>query len=327
MCLVTTLNATDKPLVVTSASIFADMTNAIGGDLIEVQSLVPIGGDPHRYEPTPGDAKLIASADLILINGLTFEGWIEELINHSGTKAPAFIITRGINPIVSDQHAGATDPHAWMTASNGLIYIRNIYEALLNLLPEDAHDALADRYEAYKKELEVLDAEIFARIREIPEKQRILVTSHDAFNYYGSRYGLTLSAIMGISTESEAQTADLKRVINNIRSFEVSAIFIESTINPKLIQQIATDLKVKIGGELFADSVGEAGSGADTYIGMLRKNSITIAEALSGINFAQTKLDKDKGEMNPGIILGIVAFLVLSVVYMIFKLDSIHTKM
>ncbi|MCB0648683.1 MAG: metal ABC transporter substrate-binding protein [Saprospiraceae bacterium] len=314
-----------KPKVIASASIFADMAQTIAGDLAEIKSVVPIGGDPHRYEPTPGDAKLVQNADLILINGLTFEGWMQELIENSGTKGKTILITKNIIPIASDLHAGATDPHAWMTASNGLIYIKNIYEALSNLLPENKEE-LTKNYNAYKAQLEALDAEIFSLIRSIPEGQRVLVTSHDAFNYYGSRYGLTLSAVMGISTESDAQTADMKRVINNIKEFNVPAIFIESTINPKLIQQIATDLKVKIGGELYADSVGEPGSDGDTYIKMLRHNSKTIAEALSGTNFASTKLNKDAGYLNSGVIFGIIAFLLFSILYMIFKLDSTHAK-
>ena len=314
-----------KPKVIASASIFADMAQTIAGDLAEIKSVVPIGGDPHRYEPTPGDAKLVQNADLILINGLTFEGWMQELIENSGTKGKTILITKNIIPIASDLHAGATDPHAWMTASNGMIYIKNIYEALVELLPEEK-EVLRKNYDAYKAQLEALDAEIFSLIRSIPEGQRVLVTSHDAFNYYGSRYGLTLSAVMGISTESDAQTADMKRVINNIREFNVPAIFIESTINPKLIQQIATDLSVKIGGELYADSVGEPGSDGDTYIKMLRHNTKTIAEALSGTNFASTKLNKDAGYLNSGVIFGIIAFLLLSILYMIFKLDSNHAK-
>lgn len=323
--LVSTAAIAQKPKVIASASIFADMAQTIAGDLADIRSVVPIGGDPHRYEPTPGDAKLVQNADLILINGLTFEGWMQELIENSGTKGKTILITKNIIPIASDLHAGATDPHAWMTASNGLIYIKNIYEALAELLPEDKEE-LTKNYMSYKTQLEALDAEIFSLIKSIPEGQRVLVTSHDAFNYYGSRYGLTLSAVMGISTESDAQTADMKRVINNIREFKVPAIFIESTINPKLIQQIATDLNVKIGGELYADSVGEPGSEGDTYVKMLRHNTKTIAEALSGTSFSSTKLDKDAGYLNSGVIFGIIGFLLLSIIYMIFKLDSSHAK-
>lgn len=315
-----------KPLVLASASIFADMARNIAGESVDIKSIVPIGGDPHRYEPTPGDAKLIEQADLILINGLTFEGWMQELIENSGTKASIVLITHNIIPIASADHAGATDPHAWMTASNGLIYIKNIYEALQKLLPEESHAMLKANYTSYKKQLEELDAFIFDMIKTIPESQRILVTSHDAFNYYGSRYGVTLSAVMGISTESDAQTADIKRVISNIRDNKVPAVFIESTINPKLIQQIALDLKIKIGGELYADSIGEQGSEGDTYIKMLKHNTITIVEALTGQKFASTKLDGDAGKLNTGVILGIIAFLILSIFYMVFKLDAAQSK-
>jgi ABC-type Zn uptake system ZnuABC Zn-binding protein ZnuA len=313
-----------KPLIVASASIFADMARNIGGELIDVRSIVPIGGDPHLFEPTPSSAQLVQKADLILINGLTFEGWIKELIENSGTKAETFLITQNVIPISSVDHKGATDPHAWMTASNGLIYIKNIYTALKGITPTSQHSFLTKNYEVYKAKLEFLDQYIFARIKEIPEGKRVLVTSHDAFNYYGARYGLTLNAILGISTESEAQIADMKRVVASIKENDVPAIFIESTVNPKLVKQIADDTGVKIGGELFADSIGDENSEAPTYYDLLKHNTDIIANALTGTSLGQTKLDNQGKGINSAVILGIIVFLGATIIFMVKMLDRNH---
>lgn len=310
----------DKIKIVTSASIFADMTKRIAGDLADVKALVPIGSDPHKYEPTPSDIGLIQHANLILINGLTFEGWMNEVIDNSGTKAEVVRITEGIIPITSVEHTGATDPHAWMTASNGLIYIKNIYLALKKVLPVSTHSILKQNYDIYAAELEQMDAYMFEQIKAIPTDQRILVTSHDAFNYYGSRYGLELLAVLGISTESDAQTSDVRRIIDKIKDKNLPAIFIESTINPKIIQQIASDSKVKIGGELFADSIGDSLSLAPTYIAMLEYNTNTIAKALKGESVEASKSTLF-GQNNGFMFLAIIGFMALSILVMIKKID------
>jgi ABC-type Zn uptake system ZnuABC Zn-binding protein ZnuA len=274
--------AQNKPKVIASASIFADMTKVLAGDLVDIESIVPIGSDPHLHEPTPRDAKLVTAADLILVNGLTFEGWLNELIENAGTSAKMVLITEGISPIQSLVYQNSSDPHAWMSARNGIIYIENIKNALLALLPNE-HKVLEFNFQTYKKQLEDLDLYIENRIKEIPENQRILITSHDAFQYYGRRYGLRLESILGISTEAEAQTSDIQRLNKVIRTANVPAVFIESTVNPKLLQQIAKDNKVSIGGSLFADSIGDADSKAPTYYDMLKYNTDTIVEALKQI--------------------------------------------
>ena len=269
----------EKPLVVASASIFADMARNIGGDKIEVRSIVPIGGDPHRYEATPDDAALLAKADLILINGLTFEGWINEVIANSGSKAMVKLITTGITPISSQIHSGATDPHAWMDAENGLIYIRNIRDGLIAIDPQNAN-FYEQQHARYSQQLQELHQYIKLRMASIPPQHRILITSHDAFSYFGNKYGLTISAMMGVSTEADAQTSDMARVVEALEKNKVPAIFIESTINPKMLQQIARDHKVVIGGSLYADSVGEPGTPGESYVGMLRHNADVISNAL-----------------------------------------------
>ncbi len=273
-------NAQDKPLVVSTASMIQDMAIHIGGNLFTYEMIVPIGGDPHIYEPTPSDAQLCSRANLILKNGLTFEGWITKLIDNSGTKAQTITVTEGVIPIASALHANATDPHAWMEAANGMIYAKNISEAMIQLLPESA-EILRQNYQRYKTELETLDQYIMQRIKSIPENKRILITSHDSFHYYGKRYGLQLESILGTSTDADVQTADIRRLNEVIRTSQVPAVFVESTINPKMLEQIASDNHIAVGGKLFSDSLSDKDGPASTYIDMLRYNTNTIFEGLS----------------------------------------------
>lgn len=270
----------NKPLVVATASIFADMAEVISGGLVEVKTVVPIGGDPHIYEPTPGDAQLIAKADLILKNALTFEGWLSELIENSGTKAAVVTITKGINPIESIQYKNSTDPHAWMSASNGVIYAKNIKDALVALDPLHTRE-YEFNYDIYKEQLLEVDQYIETEIQKIPEQRRILITSHDAFRYYGQRYGITVEAILGTSTDADAQTSDLIRLNKLIQESGIPAVFIETTVNPKLLEQLATSNHIEIGGKLYSDSIGDRDSPAPTYLDMLRFNTNTIVAALS----------------------------------------------
>lgn len=297
------------------------MAKNIGGDKIISESIVPIGGDPHTYTPKPSDVELVSSADLILINGLTFEGWITELIENSGTKAKVVLITEGIEPITSQKYRNAADPHAWMDASNGVQYVYNIAAGLAAV---DKKNALyyADNGAKYSAEIKKVDTYIKQQIATIPTSQRILITSHDAFQYYGRAYGIALNAIMGISTESEAQSKDVQRVVEVIKKNKVPAVFIESTINPKMLQQIASDTGAKIGGELFADSVGDADSEAPTYIKMLTHNTDVIVNALTGESIELTKIDKDDTSNNLWIYVGLGAVMLLSLLLIIIKMNK-----
>lgn len=269
----------EKPTVVATASMIWDMAKNIGGDHFNIQCIVPIGGDPHLYDPTPGDAKLVASAQLVLMNGLTFEGWLNELVDNSGTKAKSVLVTDGIQPITSITYQNATDPHAWMDVTNAYTYIENIKDAFIELLPEKAA-IFEHNYNQYLAKLKELDAYIFEQINKVPKSKRILITSHDAFQYFGRHYGIQLEAILGVSTDAEVQTSDIKRLNKVIQDSQVPAVFIESTINPKLLKQIASDNNVKIGGELFADSIGGKDSDAPNYIAMLKHNTDTIVKGL-----------------------------------------------
>ena len=271
-----------KKLVVATASIFAEMAENIAGGQVEIKTIVPIGSDPHLYQPRPSDAQMLANADLILRNELTFEGWLKKLIENSNTKRNIVTITEGVKPIKSLIYENSTDPHAWMDVSNGLIYIKNIKNALIEIDP-DNRELYEINYGVYKQQLEDLDYYIFKAITKIPLPQRILITSHDAFQYYGQRYGIKLESVLGVSTEAKAQTSDIQRLNEVIRSNQVPAIFVESTINPKMLQQLAADNQIEIGGELFADSIGEKDSEAPSYYDMLKYNTDVIVKALSRV--------------------------------------------
>ena len=319
------LQAQKKFRIVTSASIMQDMAQNVAGDIQTIENIVPIGGDPHLHTPTPRDAKLVADADLIMINGLTFEGWITELIDNSGTNAKVVTITEGITPRTSQVYKNSSDPHCWMDASKGLVYIKNILDALIELDPANK-EGYTRNYNSYRKEIIELDEYIEDKIREIPMEKRVLITSHDAFAYYGQRYSIQVEALMGISTEAEAQTSDMIRVNKTIRERKIPAIFVESTINPKLINQIAKDNDIKIGGELFADSIGNKESGADTYIKMLKQNTDVIVQALSGNNEIAITKDHNHHENNGSnnLLLYLLAGLLLvgGMVYVITRLNK-----
>lgn len=269
-----------KPVVLSSASMWQDMVSVLAGDLVESQSIVPIGGDPHMYEPTPADAQKILKANLILINGLTFEGWINDLIKNSGTTAGQVTITEGIEVLTNPLHQNSFDPHAWMSAANGKIYCTNIYAALKNLLPGDTA-VLTSNYWKYMALLDSTDKLIYSKIQSIMPENRVLITSHDAFQYYGRRYGIALHSVMGTSTDADVQTSVMRELTDLIRSRRIPAIFVESTINPKLLYQLAKDTHTRIGGKLFADSLGDSESPASTYVDMLLHNTETIYTALT----------------------------------------------
>ncbi len=306
-------NATDtKPKVMATASMIADIAENIFKEEAEVICIVPVGGDPHLFEPSPKDVMLINDADLILQNGLTFEGWLSEMIENSGTKAETITVTEGVKVISSVDYANAEDPHAWMDAANGVIYAENILKAAINILP-NKKEKLEENFNKYKEDLLSLDKYILDKISSIPKEKRILITSHDAFQYYGTKYGLELFATLGTSTDADVKTAEVIALQKAIEESQVGAIFVESTVNPKLIQQLAKDNGIEIGGELFADSLGKKGEKGDSYINMLKHNTDVIAEALTK---ERTLVNADASETSNSsnlrfILLGLLAFLLI----------------
>lgn len=302
-----------KPKVIATTTIISDITAQIAGDKVAIECLVPVGGDPHLFEPIPQDAIKVSKANLILMNGLTLEGWLKEFIDNSGTKAKTVTTTEGIQAIESTAYANSPDPHAWMDASNGILYAENIKNALVELDGENK-DFYEANFKNYKQQLEELDIELQAMIDSIPTDKRVLITSHDAFQYYGRKYNIRLESILGTSTDAEAQTSDINRLYKVINETKVPAIFVESTINPQTMMQIARDTKIRIGGKLYADSLGQPDSEAGTYIGMLRWNTRNIMNALLGrLPLEEEKITSDNssgGSMN-WIIIGLIGTILI----------------
>ena len=249
--------------------------------------LVGPNGDAHVFEPSPADAETVAKAQVIIVNGLGFEGWLERLVEASGSKARIAVATDGIAPLApagdhdeeSHDH-GAVDPHAWQSVQNAIRYAGNIARALCAADTEscDAYMANAARY---IDDLASLDAEIRQTVGALPLDRRTVITGHDAFGYFAHAYGLTFLAPEGVSTESEASAADVAKLIQQIEQDKASAIFIESISDPRLVEQIGRDTGLKVGGTLYSDSLSEDGGPAATYIDMMRYNARTLTEALA----------------------------------------------
>lgn len=265
--------------VIATTSFLTDITQNIAGNAVTVTSLLPVGTDPHLYEPVPEDVKKLADAEVIIKNGLHLEGWLDKVITNSGTKALICDASFGVDAISAGNFANSYDPHAWMSVVNGKRYAHNIEQTLASKFPQ-FKQTFEQNLAIYLKKLDELDLYIQNKIYQIPENQRILITSHDAFRYYGRRYGVKVESILGTSTDAEVRLEDINRLIKTIESSGVPAIFMESTINPKLMNQIAADHGVKIGGKLYADSLGPKDSGAETYLDMLKQNTDVLVEAL-----------------------------------------------
>ncbi len=298
--------ASAEPLkVVASFSIIGDFAKNVGGDRISLITLVGPDGDAHVYEPKPADAVAFAGADVVLVNGLHFEGFLQRLVEASATKATVVELTKGVETLATaeEEHAhegeaheaeaneaheaeeghdhGATDPHAFQSIANAGIYVKNIADAFCA-----ADTAGCDAYKAnaaaYTEKLAALESEVKAAVASIPADKRVIITSHDAFGYFGHKYGLEFLAPEGVSTESEASAADVAALIEQIRHDKASAIFVENVTNQRLIEQIASETKLKIGGTLYSDALSGADGPAATYIDMIRNNIGVIKGAILG---------------------------------------------
>ncbi len=266
--------------VVSTMSVFDDFADAVGGDLVEARSLVQVGGDPHTYEPTPSDASSISEADVVLDNGLGLSPWFEPLADN--VTGELVILTDGIAEQAVEE-GGELDPHMWMVpeyVSDG--YLTAIEDAFAAADPGNA-DAYAANADRYRDVLADLDADLAERFETIPPDSRKLVTSHDAYSYFADRYGLeVVGTVIGVTTEEEPSAASVSELVDQIRTEEVPAIFVETTVNPDLIERVAADAGVEVGEPLYGDSVGEEGSGAEDYLGMMRANVDSIVTALGG---------------------------------------------
>lgn len=273
-----------KPTVVATISILADYVSAVAGDTLVVETVVPVGGDPHTYEPVPSDARRLARAAMVFRNGLGLERWLDKLIGAARPDRPVVSLTEGFASlrVTEGAYAGDPDPHAWMDPHIAVRYVDAVERALRAQYPQHAATYAANAAR-YREQLAALDRDIAALMKTVPPARRQLVTTHDAFRYFARRYGLNLVAsIWGISTETEPSAREVANIVGAIRKAGVPAVFIETTINPKLMQRIAAEARVRIGAPLYGDSVGAPGSGADSYLGMMRANAQAIARGLSG---------------------------------------------
>ena len=274
--------------VVASFSILGDLTERVGGERIKVHTLVGRDADAHVYQPTPADARMIAEAQLVVVNGFGFEGWIDRLVKSSGYRGQIVTASRGVNALSrSDdgdhQHAGQhdADPHAWQDLANALRYVDNIASALAATDPAGKTTYLANA-EQFKREIKVLDASVRQSFTGIPEARRKVVTTHDAFAYFGRAYGLMFIAPVGINTDAEPSAADIGRIIKQIRREKIPAVFMESISDPRLLEQIRRESGASIGGTLYSDSLSASDGPASTYLDLMRHNAKTLAGALSG---------------------------------------------
>jgi zinc/manganese transport system substrate-binding protein len=295
------ITAQDRLSVVTSFSILADMTKQIGGDRIALRSIAGPDQDAHGFQPKPSDAAGLANAALVIRNGLGFEGWLDRMIRSSGFKGRLVTTTEGITPRMMEahhhhghDHGGAgrrhnhsvgprqvPDPHAWQDLGLAPHYIRNITAGLIATDP--AGEALYRRNaEAYAARLAALDQWVRAEVAKVPEARRKIVTSHDAFGYFGAAYGVRFLAPQGVSTEAEPSAAEVGRLIRQIRAENITALFMENMSNPATLQRIAQETGLRVRGRLFADALSAEAGPAPTYEAMFRHNLSLMVPAMRG---------------------------------------------
>jgi zinc/manganese transport system substrate-binding protein len=270
------LHAAERLNVVASFSILGDFVRTIGGDRVNVTTLVGADSDVHVYTPAPSDAKRIADAKLVIVNGLGLEGWLPRLVQSSGSKAQVVIASAGIAPL---KLGSAADPHAWQSVPNARVYVTDIANALVAADPDDA-DFFRAQAKAYLEKLETLDREVREAVAKIPPERRKVISTHDAFGYFASEYGIQFVAPLGVSTETEPSARDIAAIIGQIRAQKIPAVFLENISDDRLIRRIAAETGAKVGGTLISDGLtGEKGL-APTYIDMVRHNIKALTSAL-----------------------------------------------
>jgi len=262
--------------VVASFSILGDLVRNVGGARVDVTTLVGPDGDAHVYSPTPADAKKVADAKLIIVNGLGFEGWLPRLVQSSGSKAQIVTATDGIAPL---RLGSAADPHAWQSVGNARTYVGNIRTALSAADPANTEQYRANA-EAYLARLDALDREVRDAVGKIPPARRKVISTHRAFGYFAASYGIEFIAPLGVSTESEPSARDIAGIITQVKQAKIPAVFLENVSDPRLVQRIAAETGAKVGGTLYSDGLtGEKGD-APTYIDMVRHNIKALTRAL-----------------------------------------------
>jgi zinc/manganese transport system substrate-binding protein len=274
---VTPAHAQARLNVVASFSILGDFVKEVGGDRVEVTTLVGPDGDVHVYTPTPADARKITDAKLLVVNGFGLEGWLPRLLQAAGGKASIVTATGGIAPLRLGSDA---DPHAWQSVSNAEKYVANIRDALAAADPADA-DLFRQNAQAYLAKLEELDGEVRQAVSQIPEDHRKVISTHDAFGYFAARYGIQFIAPIGVSTEAEPSARDVARIIAQVRASHIPAVFLERIGDPRLMRRISAESGARLGGTLYSDALTDEKGEAPTYIDMVRHNIRTLTSALA----------------------------------------------
>jgi zinc/manganese transport system substrate-binding protein len=281
-------SAQDKLKVVATFSILADFVKNVGGDRVAVSALVGPNGDAHVYQPSPGDAKTLSDAKVVITNGLGFEGWMARLVKASGTKAPMIVATKGVKPRKAEgghDHGhghghGDADPHAWQSVANAKVYVANIRDALAAADPAGKGDYEANAT-SYLAKLDALDAEVKAAVAAIPADRRKIITSHDAFGYFGAAYGVSFIAPQGVSTEAEVSAKDVAKIITQIKKQKIPAVFMENVTDKRLLERIGAESGARIGGTLYSDALTDEKGAAPTYLDMMRHNVKQLTTALT----------------------------------------------
>ena len=267
--------------VVASFTVLADVVSEVGGDHVAVRSLVGPNGDPHEFEPSPDDAKALKAADLAFISGEGLESWFERLAKAAGYKGKAIVASKGVKTHEMDEDGTTvTDPHVWNDPVNVEVWVKNIEAALVKADPEDAADFKANAAR-YTKELQALNTYAQDAFAKIPKEKRKVLTSHDAFGYFGARYGVTFLSPIGVSTETEASASDVAALIDQIKKEGVKVYFIENSNDPRLVKQIAGATGAEPGGDLYVESLSQSDGPAPTYAKMFHYNVDQIVRAIS----------------------------------------------
>lgn len=281
------LRAAEKIKVVTSFSILGDMAREVGGERVEVTTLVGPNGDAHVYQPTPADAKALAVAKVLVFNGLGLEGWMTRLEQSSGFKGLLVMASKGVkSQQMDDEGRGkgkpkkVTDPHAWQSLTNGKLYARNIRDGLIKADPagKAVYEANATKFISA---IEALEPEVRSAIASIPADHRKIITSHDAFGYFGTAYGMEFISPEGVSTESEPSAQDVAKIIMQIKNQKIPAVFVENITDKRFLEQISRESGAKIGGTLFSDALSAPDGPAPSYLEMFRHNVRTLKSALA----------------------------------------------
>jgi manganese transport system substrate-binding protein len=267
--------------VLTTFTVIADIARNVAGDHLDVQSITKVGAEIHGYEPTPGDLRRAADADLIVDNGLGLEAWFEQFLQN--VDAPRVTVSDGVEPIdiAADAYAGRPNPHAWMSPLNVEIYVDNLVTAFSDLDPAHADD-YARNGEAYRAELRAVQDDLVERLSALPDDERALVTCEGAFSYLTRDTGLTEIYIWPVNAEQQATPQQITAVIDAVEADDIPAVFCESTVSDRPMRQVVEATGAEFGGVLYVDSLSEADGPVPTYLDLLRYNATTITDALAG---------------------------------------------